>query len=223
MGVLRSSFVLWALLSALTTSSIAFGDDAPKSAPEENWATKQARTLTSQGRAAAGNGQADVAIRRFLDAIELDGTYGPAYLALADLRTRSGEVDEAEKVLDLGLDRIVGFSEGLRAKAELKVTTKRFDAATSLFVDVLKSAPDDRTTLERLIEVATKADRLPVALGAARKLHALAVASGNESERKNAASTVRVLMKLLGSVDPVLGTQPSRERARRALARFRPR
>lgn len=223
MGVLRGCVVAVALSSAWSIESAAHADDAAARPVEENWATKQARTLTAQGQAAEQANQTDVALRRYLDAIDLDGTFGPAYLALAKLRTRTGEVDEAEKVLDLGLDRIVGFSEGVLAKAELKATTKRFDASTGLFLEYLKLAPSDGSALLRLIDVATKADRLPVALAAARRLHALAVASGVEADRKNAASTVRVLMKLLGSVDPVSSGAASRESARRALAKARPR
>src|SRR4051812_36358090 len=46
--------------------------------PQRSWATAQAVELTRQGREHEGRGETDTAIRRYLDAVGLDATYGPA-------------------------------------------------------------------------------------------------------------------------------------------------
>jgi tetratricopeptide (TPR) repeat protein len=191
--------------------------------PTENWATKRARELTELGGAALRAGQVDSAVARFNEAIAADGSYGPAYLALAKLRESTGEFDEALSVLKLGMERILGFWDGLFAQAELFARARRFDEATKLLCEFRIANPDHEPGLEKLLEVAAAADRLPVALGAARKLLTLARARGDAEAAKRAASKVRALMTLVAGADPVIAGGSRGEAVRRALARFRPR
>jgi tetratricopeptide (TPR) repeat protein len=191
--------------------------------PAESWATRRARELTSSGSALRQSGRVDEAVSRFTEALKTDGTYGPAYLALAELREATGEIEEAEKVLMLGMQSILGFWEGLMAQAELVARQRRFDEATALLIAFERGNPDHEGALRRLVDVATKADRLPVALRAARRLHELATTRKDDAARRSSAATVRALSLLLGETDPVAAGPRHREAARRALARYKPR
>lgn len=213
------------LLAAALGAALALGPSAPARGdePSESWATRRARELTVSGATLRQAGHVGDAVALFTEALKTDGTYGPAYLALAEVREATGEVDEAEKVLLLGMQNILGFWDGLMAQAELVARQRRFDDATALLLAFERGNPDHELALRRLVDVATKADRLPVALRAARRLHELATLKKDEAGRKSSAAIVRALSLLLGETDPVAAGPKHREAARRALARYRPR
>ncbi|NUO54784.1 MAG: tetratricopeptide repeat protein [Polyangiaceae bacterium] len=195
---------------------------APSSAgadePAESWATARARSLTDQATANREAGRHDQALSRYREAIEMDGSYGPAYLGLASLREAMGEIDEAKTVLALALEAIPGFGEALLAQADLLNRAKRYDESTASLLEALKLDRDSVTVLERLLRVAPKGGNLPVALGAARRLAALARARGDEAAAKEADLTARALTRLVADADPVLRGRKHGEQARRALA-----
>ena len=221
---LGSMLLLASICVAIPADLMAQQNTQSVTAPAvENWATKRARELTELGSASLRAGQVDSAVARFNEAIAADGSYGPAYLALARLRESTGELDEAVSVLKLGMERILGFWDGLFAQAELFARARRFDEATKLLCEFRVANPANEPGLEKLLEVAAAADRLPVALSAARKLLSLAQARNDAAAAKRAASKVRALMTLVGGVDPVVAGGARREPVRRALARFRPR
>jgi tetratricopeptide (TPR) repeat protein len=225
-GVLRGALrglAARALAAALALAPVTRAAADEATAPAESWATLRARELTASGAALRQSGRVGDAVARFTEALKTDGTYGPAYLALAELREATGEVEEAEKVLLLGMQNILGFWEGLMAQAELVARQRRFDDATALLLAFERGNPDHEGALRRLIDVATRADRLPVALRAARRLHELATLKKDDAARKSSAATVRALTLLLGETDPVAAGPRHREVARRALARYKPR
>ncbi len=186
--------------------------------PAESWATSRARSLTEQATANRDAGRHDQALARYREAIEMDGSYGPAYLGLASLREAMGEVDEAKIVLALALEAIPGFGEALLAQADLLNRAKRYDESTASLLEALKLERDNVAVLERLLRVAPKGGNLPVALGAARRLAALARARGDEAAAKDADLTARALTRLVGDADPVARGRKHGEQARRALA-----
>src|SRR5258707_11119643 len=91
----------------------------PSLARAEGWATGTAAELTRQGREHVKNGDAELATRRFAEAIALDPTYGPAYLELGAARERAGDVREAERTYGVAIDRVPNFAPALRARAAL--------------------------------------------------------------------------------------------------------
>lgn len=224
------TFALTLLLAAGTATSAARADEPPAppdcgkgcdaQSTGENWATSRARVLTEQGQAHRRQGNVDLAIKRFNEALGIDATYGPAYIALASLREASGEADEAERVLEMGLDRIPGFAEGLTARAELFARNHRLDEAVASFLAVLALKPDDVTTLRRLVAVAPLGGLFPVALAAARRLSAIARVQGDTALASEMIREARALVRLVAEADPVRGGAGSREGARRALARL---
>lgn len=214
----------WALVAGLSLAApiaTARAQDANKDAPppQENWATARARMLTEQGVGERNAGHTDKAITRLLEAISIDGTYEPAYLALASLREASGEWEEALRVLEMGIDRIAGFEQGLVARAALLARAKQYASATAAYLVVLERHADDEASLRQLLWVAPRANLLPVALGAARRLMVLCRERGDAAGEKEARLTTRALENLLAEVDPVARGAKHRDRVRRALAR----
>ena len=187
--------------------------------PQENWATQRARTLTEQGRAHRKSGDTGRAIARFNEALAIDATFGDAYLELASLREASGELDEAERVLSVGLERIPGFVEGVAARGDLYARAKRYEDATTTFLQLSTMKPDDEPTLQKVMINATRARLLPVALASARRLASLAARRDDQAALKDARLTVRALSRLLGEVDPVAHGLRLTDPVRRALAR----
>jgi len=210
----KGTFILIATLGMLAFAPAARADDS------ESWATARARSLVEQGQSNRASGHVDIALERFREAIVMDGSYGPAYLALASLREATGDAEEADRVLALGLDRIPEFSEGLEARGDLLSRAGRNGEATTTLLAALAIAPDDVTLLGKILVVAPRAGQLPVALAAARRLRALAHARGDAAAEREAALTATALATLLGEVDPVVAGTSRGERSRKALAAF---
>jgi tetratricopeptide (TPR) repeat protein len=202
-------------------ATVAAADDPPSrpAAATENWATARARALTEEGARHRTAGRTDLAIARFVQALEMDGTFGAAYLGLAEVREATGEIEEAERVLALGLDRIPGFTDGLRARAGLLARAKRLPEAVESLRQALASAPNDPIMLRELIDLAVRARRLPVALAAARRLSTVAHSLGDGATARDAAVTAIALGRLLADTDPVTSARKSPDAVRRAIAR----
>lgn len=185
---------------------------------QENWATQRARALTEQGRAHRKSGDTSRAIARFNEALAIDATFGDAYIELSGLREASGELDEADRVLAVGLERIPGFVEGLAARGDLYGRAKRYDEATTAFLQLAAMKPDDEPTLHKVLVNAMRARLLPVALASARRLASLAARRDDQAAAKDARLTAKALARLVGEVDPVALGKRSSDPTRRALA-----
>jgi tetratricopeptide (TPR) repeat protein len=209
----RATALAVAIVLACGLSRVAYADDVT-----ESWATARARSLVEAGQSHRHAGHVDLALARFHDAIEMDGTYGPAYIALAELREATGEIDEADRVLTLGLERIPAFTDALAARGALLTRAGRNEEATAALLAALDTSPDDVGILSKIVAVAPKAGRLPVALAAARRLATLAHERGDTAAERDARLTAKALVTLLGDVDPVARGSHSPERSRRALA-----
>lgn len=207
------------LMLAPSVGTAAAQDAKKEPEGQENWATARARLLTEQGVANRNSGKTDAALSRLLEAISIDGTFGPAYLALASLREASGEWEEALRVLDMGIDRIAGFDEGLVARASVLARAKQYAGATAAYLIVLQRHADDEASLRQLLLVAPRANLLPVALGASRRLMVLCRERGDAACEKEARLTTRALEHLIAEADPVTRGAKHRDRVRRALAR----
>jgi tetratricopeptide (TPR) repeat protein len=207
----------WLIAVVGLTTARAARAEAP--APAESWATVRARDLTEQASTHRAAGRTELALKRYLEALEMDGTFGDAYLGLAALRESTGEIDEAERILLLALDRIPGFVTAQIARGDLLTRAKRFREATTILLAALPGAPDEAAVLERVVAVAPRAGLLPAALGAARRLAALARERGDTARAREAEITARALARLVGEADPVASGRAHVESARRALAR----
>jgi tetratricopeptide (TPR) repeat protein len=212
-ALLREALLVLVLACALSPAT-AFAEPPV----QENWATQRARALTEQGRAHRKSGDSGRAVARFNEALSIDATFGDAYIELASLREASGELDEAERVLAVGLERIPGFVEGVAARGDLYGRAKRYDQATTAFLQLAAMKPDDEPTLHKVLLNATRARLLPVALASARRLASLAAKRDDQAAAKDARLSAKAIARLIGEADPVAQGRRSSDPVRRALA-----
>jgi tetratricopeptide (TPR) repeat protein len=62
--------------------------------------------------------QEEIALRRYMDALDLDPLCAEAYLGLGSLRARRGDLREAERVYTVALQHIPSHHEARLARAE---------------------------------------------------------------------------------------------------------
>jgi len=185
----------------------------------QSWATTQAAELTRQGAAHTARGDPATATRRLLEAISFDPTYGPAYLALASLYEGAGDVVEAERVYEAGLERVTAFAEGHAARGTLLRRLGRLREATLDFEAALSISPDEPSLLEALAATYIGLGALPAALSASRRLEVVAESRADAAMRDAARARSRALAALLSEVDPVTAGERDRGVLRRTLAR----
>jgi len=201
----------------LVVSLLAFLSVSPARADGGGWGSSTARELTRQGREHAKNGQDELAARRFAEAIQLDPTYGQAYLELAAVRERLGDFREAERTYEVAIGRVPEFAEALRARAAL---LHRMGESVREIADLetaarLTDAPD---ILSELAQRHVEDGAWPAALATWRKLLALAEKAGDESLTRQANTQIRALVVLCGELDPVVSGTSSHDWVRRAEA-----
>ena len=205
------------LAAAVIAATLAGGARDALAEGGAGWATAQAAELTRQGQAHAARGDVEVAARRLLDAIELDVTFGPAYLALGGVDEAKGDLREAERVYSMGIDHVVGFTEGLVARGRLRARQHRLAEALPDLEAASSSRPDDPSILRELYAAYLGAGALPAALSASRRLGLAGEAVGDARAIAEAKAATAALEKLVGALDPVLAGAQGRGTVRRAL------
>lgn len=181
------------------------------------WASNTAAELVRQGQEHARNGNDAIAARRFVDAIQLDPTSGPAYLELAATRERSGDLLEAERTYDVAIRSVPDFAAAFRARAALLhrlgeserevsdlETAARMSDATDVLRDLAQRYVEDRAW--------------PAALATWRKILVSAEKRSDERLVHDATLQIRALVILCGELDPVAGGATSRDWVRRSEA-----
>lgn len=186
---------------------------------EENWATRRARELTEQGARQQAEGNTEVAAARFREAVEIDPTFGPGYLAWGALLEGGRDFAAAERVYSLGLEHVAGFADGYAARGGLRARERRFAEATADLRAAAELRPTDLRLLEQLADALIRDRALPAALAVARRIVRVATAAGDTASAERARLQTRALAKLLGDLDPVVAGADDRGDVRRALAR----
>jgi tetratricopeptide (TPR) repeat protein len=204
--------VMLALLLAALVPCPARADEAI------GWATSQATELTRQGREHAARGESEIAMRRYLDAINFDPTYGAAYLSLGALQEAVGDPREAERTYSTGLDHVTGFAEGHRARARLRIRQKRVMEAVGDLEAAVGYQPADVGSLRELASAYVSVGALPAALMVTRRVAAVAEEAGETKVVGEAKVSARALSLLVGAVDPVVAGARGRGAVRNALA-----
>jgi tetratricopeptide (TPR) repeat protein len=171
-------------------------------ADERAWSSGSAAELTRQGREHAQAGDEEIATARFAEAVRLDPTYGPAYLELAQLREKHGDLVEAERTYGVAIEHVAEFVEAYRARAALFARMGESDreladleAATRI-----SGSPAVRRELAQRY-VAARA--WPAALATWRKLREVAEERGDNRALGEASLQIRALVLLCGELDPV--------------------
>lgn len=181
------------------------------------WATQQATELVRQGKSHEAQGDPETAISRYLEALKLDPTFGPGYLALADLYERRGDVVEAERTYATGLDHVNVFIEGYSARAKLRMRLGRAMEAARDREAACALAPTDVALARSLVDAYVAANALPAALGASRRMLFAAIEAKDAASVTEARLVVRALGLLVGDADPVVAGR-DRGPLRRALS-----
>jgi tetratricopeptide (TPR) repeat protein len=173
--------------------------------------------LTRQGREHAASGDDALAMRRFVDAVRLDPSYGPAYLELGAARERAGDWAEAERTYDVAIEHVPHFIAAFRARAALLRKMGQFarEMADLEHLTHLAEGPD---TLRALAARYIEDKAWPAALATFRKLRALAEREGDEELVREATVQVRGLAVLCAELDPVVAGAANRDWARRAIS-----
>lgn len=186
----------------------------------ENWATKRARELTDAGEEQQRGGHTDVAAQRFRQALEIDPTFGRAYLDLGALRVTEGDLVEAERTYSAALEHIAGFTEGFVARASVRRRLGKRQGVLTDLESALSFAPTDTKIALELVTAAIAAGNLPLALGVARRAWRIADAAGDASSARDARLSIRALQILIADIDPV-GAANVDNPVRRAIARLK--
>ena len=152
-----------------------------------------------------------------MDAIQLDPTYGPAYLELASVRERSGDLREAERTYDVAIRFVPGFAAAFRRRAAV---LHRLGDAVHELADLEEAArlTDEPDVLFDLAKRHVEDRAWPAALATWRRVLARSETQGDGRLAQDAKIQIRALTILCGELDPVSDGASSRDWVRRAEA-----
>ena len=194
---------LLAGLAALTLSTWGGAARASSSADE----------LVRQARTHEAAHDEDVAVRRYMEALELDPVNEDAWMGLGALRLRLGEAAESEKVFDAALQRVPTLHRAIQGRARARWAQGRHGDAESDLESYATLEPD----AEALRELSTwyAADgRTPAQLSVWRRLLVMAA---DDAAQKEARRMVRALVILVDKADPA-SSPVLPDASRRAMA-----
>ena len=199
-------------LVAILTGSIETRADDPRA-----WGTTAAAELTRQGKEHVRVGHDELAVRRFVDALALDPSYGPAYLELGAARERAGDVREAEVIYGVALEHVPGFVDAFKARAALLWRNGERERALP-DLEAASRLLEDTDILTELSDRYVETRAWPAALATWRKIFDRAERAGDAPKTREAVTHIRALSILSAELDPVLGGRESRDWVRRAEA-----
>lgn len=162
-----------------------------------------------------------MAVERYTEALALDPTCGPAYLGLADLRARRGDLREAERVYSVAIEHAPDLSAALAGRARVRRALGALDEADE-DLDRYATEEEDLGALRELAGWYAAEDRTSAELASWRLLYAIALRRGLDLALvREARATVRALQILVGPADPVVSpfTRDSVRRGIAAIAR----
>jgi tetratricopeptide (TPR) repeat protein len=162
----------------------------------------------------------DLALRRYAEALTLDPTLGQAYLGLAGVRLRLGDVREALRVYDTALSHLPGLTAARLGRAHAwraLGATREADLDLEAYV----ATTEDAKALRELAGWYAEEGRPLAQLATWRRLLACAEREdGDPQIRHEVSLTVHALELIVGLADPVRAP-PDAEHAspvRRAMA-----
>ena len=207
-------------LAALVVAAVVLVGprDRAVAAPSES-----AALLIAQGLEKESAGDELAAMKRYRDAIELDPTAEPAYLALGALRTKRNELSEAENIYDVALVRLSSSRALYLARAKVHrlrghASDARFDLRRAWTLEGTSGSNDELTMMREWIAL-THEQRDPAGeLLAWRRILAIAHARGDAKLRAEASVQARALGIFVGEIDPVLSGKLIADPMRKSLA-----
>ena len=157
----------------------------------------------------------DLAARRYTEALNLDPTCEEAYLGLGKLRARNGDLREAERVYNLALEHLPGLSSARIGRAYVR---RALGARTEAIADLLSGSDEDPASLRVLASWYGEEGQTPAQLAIWRRIAARAEVTQDAVLLHEARTTVRALLILVGTADPVAFPAVDDRNVRRFLA-----
>ncbi len=185
-------------------------------APEVAYASS-ALELVRMAHAHESANEEEVAVRRYMEALALDGTCEEAYLGLGALRARRGDLREAERVYSVALEHMPRLRPALAARARVR---RAMGLRREAVADLFASAEDEAAALKTLATWHGEDGQLPAQLAVWRRLALLAETAGDPALAREARTMVRALVLLVGPADPAAAPPgpPARVDVRDAIA-----
>ena len=198
----RRAVHAFACLAFVMTSLVA----APASA-------SSALDLVRQAREHEAARQEDRATRLYTEALGLDPTCEEAYLGLGALRTRRGDLREAERVYNVALEHVPALRAARLARAHVR---RALGAHEEAVADLLAFADEDPASLRILATWHGEDGQIPAQLAVWRRIATRAEATQSAVLLHEARTMIRALVILVGPADPAAA--PQRDAGVRRLA-----
>jgi tetratricopeptide (TPR) repeat protein len=179
-------------------------------------AASSADELVLQARAHEAMRDDDVAVRRYTEALSLDPLNADAWLGLAALRMKIGDVTEAERVYSSAFERLPTLLAALEGRAHARWALGRHTEAEG-DLEAYAERTEDAAPLRELASWLGADGRTPAQLAVWRRLLARAVAAGDRNGEAESRRMVRALVVLVDGADPAASPVDPDE-TRRAMA-----
>lgn len=178
---------------------------------------ERAAELTAMGGRFLEAGDRVSAAGYFREAIGVDPSFAPAYVALGELQLARGALRDAEETF-----RIAAARAGTEARVWIGLarTLEAMGAdedADGVLAQASAALREDETILSFRAEHAERRGRWSLALALTRRLATLAVRRGESERAGTLRARERALSVLVGNLDPVRGSR-SDELVRRSLS-----
>jgi tetratricopeptide (TPR) repeat protein len=183
-----------------------------------SYALPSADELVRQARAHEEAHEEDIAARRYTDALMIEANNGAAWIGLAELRYRLGELAEAERVYTAALVRMPTLYLALEGRARcLWALGRHADAEASL--QAYADAVGDPSALRALAAWFGVDGRSPAQLATWRRLLAMGTERTDVALSAEARLMVRALAIIVDGADPA-ASPVDVDPTRRQLARI---
>ena len=180
--------------------------------------TASAQQLTAQARDHLARGDLVLARKRLHEAIALDPGHAPAWLELAALRERSGELDEALRLYAVALERNPASARIHVARALLLERLGRLTDAAQDVSAAVSIAPSDRAIRNDALGFYVRRKNWSAALQQSRALLLIAASAAPSGELADARLHTLALQVLADDIDPVRAGRHGGNWQRRAMA-----
>jgi tetratricopeptide (TPR) repeat protein len=180
------------------------------------FASSSSDELVRQARAHEAAHDDDVAVRRYMEALSIEPTNADAWMGLATLRMRLGDIAEAERVYSSAIDRIPSLYGALEGRARARWALGRHsDAETDLAA--YATIEGNAAALRELAGWYGLDGRAPAQLAIWRRLLAMALDQVDAASEREARRMVRALVIVVDGADPA-SSPVAPDATRRALA-----
>jgi tetratricopeptide (TPR) repeat protein len=156
--------------------------------------------LVRQARAHEAANEDDLAARRYTEALTVDALSAPAWLGLADLRMRTGDIPEAERVYSAALARLPLLTEALRGRAHARWLSGRH-AEAAVDLEAFATSSGGPGAYRELAGWYGVDGRSSAQLATWRRI-LNAVPDASEALKTEARRMVRALVIIVGNADP---------------------